>query len=70
MDSININQLQDRASKIIRQAESGEVIEVVRYSTPVAYLISKAEYERLAGQIECKQCVEDLRVIAGAIKKK
>ena len=69
MNKININQLQDQGSKIIRQVESGETFEVVRYSKPVAYLLSTSEYDRLIKKTECKECVQDLRKIAGEIKK-
>jgi prevent-host-death family protein len=68
METININQLQDRASKIIRQIEKGDVVEVVRYSKPVAYLIGRDDYLRLVEQTQCKKCVEDLREIAKNVK--
>ena len=68
METININQLQDQASKIIRQIEKGEVVEVVRYSKPVAYLIGREDYLRLVEQTSCKKCVEDLRSIANNLK--
>ncbi len=68
MRSININQLQDQVSKIIRQIEKSEVIEVVRYSKPVAYLISREDYLRLVEQTQCKSCITDLRKIANKIQ--
>lgn len=67
METININQLQDQASKIIRQIEKGDVVEVVRYSKPVAYLIGREDYLRLVEQTQCKSCITDLRKIAKQI---
>jgi prevent-host-death family protein len=68
MKSININQLQDQASKVIRDVEDGGIIEVVRYSKPVAYLVGTKTFEEMAEKTNCKECVSDLRKIANKIK--
>lgn len=69
MKNISTNELQNQLSKVIKEVESGEVYQVARYSKPVAYLISKEEFERLIGGQDCKKCVSDLRKIAKNINK-
>ena len=64
MKSISTNELQDQISRVIREVEGGEVYSVSRYSKPVAYLVSKEEFEKLASGQECKSCMSDLRKIA------
>ena len=61
MKNISTNQLQNQLSKIIKEVEGGEVYQVSRYSKPVAYLVSKDQFEELIGGQDCKQCVSDLR---------
>lgn len=63
MKNINVNELQNQISKIMRAVESGEVYEVSRYSKPIAYLVPKDEFVALSGE-GCKKCVEDLRRLA------
>lgn len=64
MKTISTNKLQTELSKAIKEVEAGEIYQVNRYSKPVAYLVSKEEFEKLATGSECKKCVQDLRKIA------
>lgn len=57
--NINVNELQANISKVLRQVEKGEMFEVMRYSEPVAVVLSYKDYLDLKG--ECKKCVRDLR---------
>ena len=61
MKNINVNELQNEISKVLKEVEDGEVFEVVRYSKPVAYLISQKEYEEFKSGENCKKCVTELR---------
>ena len=61
MKKIAINKLQNEISRVIKEVETGETFEVMRYSEPVAYLISQKEYERLESGENCKKCVMELR---------
>lgn len=63
MKKIAINKLQNEISRVVKEVESGEAFEVMRYSKPAAYLISEKEYERLKSGEDCKKCVNDLRQI-------
>jgi len=57
--TINVNELQSNISKVLREVEKGEIFEVMRYSDPIAVVLSYADYLTLRG--ECKKCVQDLR---------
>jgi len=57
--TINVNELQAQISSVIKDVQDGEVYEVMRYSEPVAVVLSYEKYLSLRG--ECKRCVEDLR---------
>lgn len=57
--NINVYNLQANISKVLRETEKGTVYEVMRYSKPVAVVISHKNYLKLKG--ECKKCIEDLR---------
>lgn len=57
--NINVYKLQANISKILKETEKGEVYEVMRYSKPIAVLVSYKNYLKLKG--ECKHCIEDLR---------
>jgi prevent-host-death family protein len=59
IENINVYSLQANISKILKQSEKGTIFEVMRYSKPVAVLVSYKNYLKLRG--ECKQCIEDLR---------
>jgi len=66
--TINVNELQAKISSIIKEAQSGVTFEVMRYSEPVAVVLSYADYLKLKG--ECKYCIQELKSIAGIIKSK
>jgi len=66
MKNINVNELQNKISQVIREVESGEVFEVSRYSKPVAYLVPQKEYESAVSGEGCKKCVAELRQLANA----
>lgn len=57
--TINVNELQSGASKILHDVETGSIYEVMRYSEPVAVVLSYKNYLGLKGN--CQKCVEDLR---------
>lgn len=65
--NINVNELQSNISGILKEVQDGTIYEVMRYSDPIAVVLSYEEFLKLRG--ECKRCVEDLRKIAGDIKK-
>jgi len=59
---ININQLQSKASQVIKEvSEDGQIYEVMRYSEPVAVIIPYKEYEKLRGG--CHKCVDEIKSI-------
>jgi prevent-host-death family protein len=60
--TINVNELQAKISQVLKEAEKGQVFEVMRYSEPVAVVLSYKNYLNLRG--ECKKCVDDLRKLA------
>jgi prevent-host-death family protein len=66
--SISIHELQAEASRVIKRSEKGEVFEIMRYSKPVAVLLSVEEYRNL--HQECRGCVEHWREITGKKLKK
>lgn len=57
--TINVNELQSNISKVLREVEKGDIFEVMRYSDPIAVVLSYEDYLKLRG--ECKKCVQDLR---------
>lgn len=57
--TININELQSKISKVIKDVQDGDVYEVMRYSEPVAMVLGYDDFLKLRG--ECKRCVQDLR---------
>ncbi len=64
MRSININELQSQVSQVIKDVEKGEKFEVIRYSEPVAVVLSKKEFEKMKEELEklrssCRGCVEE-----------
>lgn len=63
---VNVNELQAQVSGILHEVEKGEIYQVMRYSKPIAVVLSYDDYLRLRG--ECKRCVEDLRKIASKAK--
>jgi len=65
--TINVNELQAKISGILHEVEKGEIYEVMRYSKPIAAVLSYEDYLKLRG--ECKRCVEDLRKVIRNTKK-
>lgn len=61
VQTINVNQLQARASQVVKEASEGTVFEIVRYSEPQAVIIPYDEYEKLKGS--CHKCVEEIKEI-------
>jgi prevent-host-death family protein len=58
VQSVSVYKLQSQVSKIIREVEKGNVCQVMRYSKPVAVIMSHAEYKCLTN--ECRGCVREL----------
>ena len=66
--NINVNELQAQISQVLKDVQDGEIYEVMRYSEPVAVVLSYDEFLKLRG--ECRRCVQDLRKIASSAKGK
>ena len=45
MRNISINEARNNLSDLVKSAEEGEVVAIMRYDKPVAVIISYAEYE-------------------------
>jgi len=58
LQTISIHEMQAKASKVIKDVEAGEEYQIMRYSKPVARIISEEEYKCLTG--ECRGCVKQL----------
>ncbi len=65
--NINVNELQAQISGILKNVQRGATYEVMRYSEPIAVVLSYRDFLKLRG--ECKRCVDDLRKIAHEVKK-
>ncbi len=65
--TINVNELQASISRILHEVQDGKTYQVMRYSDPIAVVLSYKNFLKLRG--ECKRCVEDLRKIAKKAKK-
>lgn len=65
--TINVNELQSNISEVLNEVKKGEIYEVMRYSEPIAVVLSYEDFLSLRG--ECKRCIEDLRRIAKRVKK-
>jgi prevent-host-death family protein len=65
--NINVNELQAKISHILKETQKGVIFEVMRYSDPIAVVLSYEDFRKLRG--ECKRCVEDLRKIAFRTKE-
>jgi len=66
MKSININELQSRISQVIKEAEKGEDFSVVRYSKPVAVVVSSKKWDEIHEELiklkcSCRYCIEEFR---------
>jgi len=66
--NINVNELQSEVSSVLKDVQCGNVYQVMRYSEPVAVVLSYDDYLNLRG--ECKLCIQDLRKIAKKAGKK
>ena len=69
MKNINVNELQNKISQVMREVEAGEVYQVSRYSKPLAYLVPHESYEEAISGEGCKACMQDLRKLANKIDK-
>lgn len=58
LNTISVHELQAKASKVISDVEAGNEYQIMRYSKPIARIISEQEYHCLTG--ECRGCVQDL----------
>lgn len=65
--TINVNELQSQVSSILKEVQDDTIFEVMRYSEPVAVVLSYEKYLNLKG--ECRQCVQKLTNIADSLKK-
>ena len=68
MKTININELQSKISQVIKVVEKGEDFEVIRYSRPVAVVMSSKKYEKIQNEINelkgsCRKCVDEFKKI-------
>jgi len=57
--NVNVNELQSNVSGILKDVQNDTVYEVMRYSEPIAVVLSYEKYLTLKG--ECHRCVQDLR---------
>ena len=55
----NVENAKKIISKVIKDAQEGDVYEVMRYSEPVAVVLGYEDYLKLRG--DCHKCVQDLR---------
>jgi len=65
--TINVNELQAKISQILKEVQKNTIYEVMRYSEPIAVVLSYEDFVKMRG--ECKRCVEDLRKIAFKTKE-
>jgi len=68
MKTININELQSKISQVIKSVKKGEDFEVIRYSKPVAVVLSSQKYEKMLAEINelkgsCRKCVDEFKRI-------
>lgn len=61
IQTINVHELQAKASQVVKDASEGTVFEIVRYSQPQAVIIPYKGYEKLKGS--CHKCVEEIKTI-------
>lgn len=65
MKTININQLQSQISRVMKDVESGESYEVMRYSRPIAVIRPKKEEK---GALGCVDCIKKIEELSGKIE--
>lgn len=68
MKTININELQSKVSQVIKAVEKGEEFEVIRYSKPVAVILSEKKWEKMKQELielkgSCRKCVDEFKKI-------
>ena len=73
MKSININELQSKISQVVKDVEKGVDYEVIRYSKPVAVVLSSQKYDRMLEELvelksSCRSCVDEFRKAKEKIK--
>jgi len=66
MKSININELQSKISQVIKAVEKGEEFEVIRYSKPVAVVLSGKKWKKIQQELielkgSCRKCVDEFK---------
>ena len=61
MNTININQLQSQVSRIMKDVESGESYEVMRYSRPIAVIRPKKDEKAGSG---CEECIKKINELS------
>ena len=66
MKSININELQSKISQVIKDVEKGVDHEVIRYSKPVAVVLSSKKYDRILEELvelkgSCRECITEFK---------
>ncbi len=66
MQTININQLQAKISAVIKEVEKGQQVQVMRYSKPVAVIVSYADFQYMQGN--CARCIKQIREAIELIK--
>ena len=59
--NINVNELQAQISSVLKDVQDGTIYEVMRYSEPIAVVLSYDEFLKLRG--ECKKCIQDIRKV-------
>jgi len=59
--------LQSNISKVLKDDQDGDIYEVMRYSDPLAVVLSYDKYLILKG--ECHKCIQELKHIAAVVKK-
>ncbi|MFC1722004.1 type II toxin-antitoxin system Phd/YefM family antitoxin [Patescibacteria group bacterium] len=68
----NQNELKSQTKRIISDVETGERYFVLRYSDPVAVLLSIEDYCKLTNQdpTKCNKCQADIKATLAKINKK
>lgn len=66
MKTININELQSKISQVIKAVEKGEEFEVIRYSKPVAVVLSGKKYDQIKKELldlrsSCRYCLDEFK---------
>ena len=75
MKNINTNELQSKISRVLKDVERGNTYEVIRYSKPVAVILSEKEYRGLRNELDdiranCRFCAKELRERLEKFKRK